>query len=180
MYAMNRHAVKMQFVFQKIKIQFVNAHQATEVIQYQKLVVNYPMLVRNAMNHQFVRLQQPVIFVNAHQAILDSQNRLDAIRLVNAKVMHNARIVLDVLAVVVLINAMIYAVQICCAQSKTVKQFVYAQANLDLFPVMLKTDVFVMFLPAHQIMIVIMEFVVMDNVRWLAVIKMIVVMVNTV
>lgn len=93
MFVINRHAVKMQFVYRKIKIQFVNVHQAIEVIRFQKLVVNWLMHVHNVTNHRCVSLHQPVIFVSVHQVILVFQNRLDAShQLVNVKAMHNVRI----------------------------------------------------------------------------------------
>lgn len=78
MFAMNRLAVKMQFAYQKIKIQPVNVHQATEAIQFQKLDANWPMHALNVMNHQFVSSQQLVIFANVHQATPAIQNLPDA------------------------------------------------------------------------------------------------------
>lgn len=75
---------------------------------------------------------------------------------------------------------MIYAVQIWFVQLKMVKLFAPAQVNLNSFRVMLKTVAYVIFSHAHPIMIVIMEFVVMVNVRSHAEIKMTVPMVNIV
>lgn len=114
MFAMNQHVVRMQFVLPKIRMQFVNVHRATEEIQFQKSVVNWPMHVHTVPNHQFVKYHQRVKqFVNAHKDTRVIQIQPVASQLVNVHtVIPIARIVPNVSVAVVSINAMIYAVRI--------------------------------------------------------------------
>lgn len=97
MFAMNHLAVRMPFVLQKIKMQFASVHPVTEETRFQKLAVNWPMLVRIVPNRQFVKFRKQVKqFANAHLDIPDTQNRLDASQLVNVAVTLNARTALNV------------------------------------------------------------------------------------
>lgn len=66
-------------------MQFVNVHQAIEAIQFQKLAVNWPMLVRTVPNRQFVKLHQQEMFANALKVTLGIQNQLDASQLDSAR-----------------------------------------------------------------------------------------------
>lgn len=81
---MNRPVVKMQSVSLKIKMLFVNARLVIEVIQFQKLVVNWLMPVHTVQNHPFVKYHQLVRrFANVHKAIPAIQIQRDASQLVN-------------------------------------------------------------------------------------------------
>lgn len=85
-----------------------------------------------ALNQRYVKLRQLDTYANVHQAILDSQSLLAASRLVNVQMATEiVRIALDAQTAAVWINVMNYADQTCNVQSKTVKQFVRAQVNLN-------------------------------------------------
>lgn len=75
---------------------FVNVRLDLEVIQFQKLVVNWLMHVHNVLSQRFVNSHQPVTSVNVHKATLAIQKRRDASQLDNAVEMLNVQIVHDV------------------------------------------------------------------------------------
>lgn len=85
MCAINHLAVKMRFASLKIRMQSANVRQAIEVIQFQRLAVNWPMHVRTVPSHQFVKSHQLVMFVNVLKATLATQNQLDASQLASVR-----------------------------------------------------------------------------------------------
>lgn len=85
MFAINQHVERMQFVLLKIKMPFVSVRPAIAVIQFQMLVVNWPMHARIVQSHQCAKSHQPVTFANAHKVTLVIQNQLDASQLVNVQ-----------------------------------------------------------------------------------------------
>lgn len=143
MYVMKILVVIMQFVSQRITMQYANALRAILVIQYPNSVVSKVLHVMDVQKQQYVKLDQMDHIVDVHLDKLVTQKLQDA--------MQSERVLMVIVIVPkqhlvfkedALINVTKHVAQIWHVNTKTIKQFVYVRTGLSLFQMKLKMDVF--------------------------------------